>query len=52
MAFPIRHSGFRSLENEKPIGVEKNDYTKGLSGILQNKIKTKRSKYGKSKRGR
>jgi len=42
MAFPTRYSGFRS----------KNDYTKGLSGILQNKIKTKRSKYGKSKRGR
>ena len=51
MAFPKRYSGFRSLENEKAISVEKTDYTKGLSGILQNKIKTKRSKYGKGKRG-
>ena len=51
MAFPKRYSGFRSLENEKAISVGKTDYTKGLSGILQNKIKTKRSKYGKGKRG-
>ena len=51
MAFPKRHSGFRSLENERAVGVEKNDYTKGLAGILKSKIKTKRSKYGKGKRG-
>ena len=51
MAFPKRYSGFRKLENEKAIDVKDVDYSTGLSGILKNKIKTKRSKYGKSKRG-